>query len=475
MYYEYFGLNSPPFKITPDPQLFYRGEERGLMLDALVYAVGNGEGVVKVTGEVGSGKTMLCRMLPEKLPEQVEVLYLANPRLTPDTILQAIAMEMDLQFTNDVNHLQLMQRLHETLLQKHSEKKQVLLLVEEAQGMPLETLEEIRLLSNLETSQHKLLQIILFGQPELDDNLKHKSIRQLRERITHHFYLPPLLDIRGYLDFRMQIVGYRGPSVFSASALRTLKHYSLGLLRRVNILADKALLAAFSDNTHSVSKKHILLAAKDSGYQEQTLRGWQRMSLASMGFILLVGLAIFAANHWLPGKLFSMPWLPIGQSTLTPASITASTMASEPPINKWFQVGDQPLPVITIVTPEPSAPRLETPEHSRFFSFDQSLSLTNIDLPQKMRYSKNWKENPDKARYYIQLMRLNSDNPIVLRKALAQDNLQTLQNHLYLIKNKANIWLLIYAGFNNRKQAQAALHQLPNSLTVYKPFIRSIE
>ncbi len=161
MYHPHFGLTDPPFKITPDPRLFYTGGERGLVLDALIYAIRNGEGMIKVVGEVGSGKTMLCRMLPDKLADSVDILYLANPRLTPDTILQALALEMQLPIASQQpppNHLQVMQALHEALLARHGANRQVVLLIEEAQSMPLDTLEEVRLLSNLETTRHKLLQ-----------------------------------------------------------------------------------------------------------------------------------------------------------------------------------------------------------------------------------------------------------------------------------------------------------------------------
>ena len=192
MYNEYFGLNQAPFRITPDTALFYTGGARGDVLDALVYAITSGEGIVKVVGEVGTGKTMLCRMLEERLPKNVQIAYLANPSLTPGDILHAVALELELDIAGDANRLQVMHRLQETLLARHANNQRVVVLVEEAQSMPVDTLEEIRLLSNLETKNEKLLQIVLFGQPELDDNLSKPQIRQLRERITHRFALKPL-------------------------------------------------------------------------------------------------------------------------------------------------------------------------------------------------------------------------------------------------------------------------------------------
>lgn len=293
MYYDYYGLKEPPFRITPDPRLFYIGGERGLILNALLYAINNGEGIIKVVGEVGSGKTMLCRMLPEELPPKIEVLYLANPRLTPDTILQAVALEMQLNLPHNTNRLEILHALQTTLLEKHAQNKQVVLLIEEAQSMPLETLEEIRLLSNLETTTHKLLQIVLFGQPELDDNLSQTHIRQIKERITHSFYLKPLSkkDIAAYIDFRLRIVGYKGPPLFNQRAIKCLTKHSKGLLRRINILADKAMLAAFAENTYFIKAKHVYQAAQDSGF----IKNKQQIILLNILLLLIfIGILEFA-------------------------------------------------------------------------------------------------------------------------------------------------------------------------------------
>jgi type II secretory pathway predicted ATPase ExeA len=191
MYYDHFGLKEPPFKITPNTEVFYTGGNRGAVLDALLYAILNGEGIIKVVGEVGSGKTMLCRMLQTILPDRIESIYLANPSVAPEDVLHAIAFELQLKLPKNADRLKVMQVLQNHLLARHAAGKQVVIFVEEAQGMPLATLEEIRLLSNLETKHDKLLQIVLFGQPELDENLNQSNIRQLRERITHSFNLMP--------------------------------------------------------------------------------------------------------------------------------------------------------------------------------------------------------------------------------------------------------------------------------------------
>ncbi len=291
MYEDYFGLDRPPFKITPDTSLFYEGGKRGDILAALVYAIHRGEGIIKVVGEVGSGKTMLCRMLQLKLPDSVEIVYIANPSVSPEDILFVIAHELTLPVTKEATKHEVMHQLHDYLLQKHTDNKQVVLFIEEAQGMPLETLEEVRLLSNLETDEHKLLQIILFGQPELDENLSQQSIRQLRERITHNFELEPLTsdEIHNYMNFRMREVGYTGPELINKGLAKKIEQHSCGLLRRINIIADKILLSAFAEGTHNLSVKHVTAAVNDSAFDSEARQRSRGLLWAGL---LLIALAL---------------------------------------------------------------------------------------------------------------------------------------------------------------------------------------
>lgn len=298
MYYDYFGLKQPPFRITPDTSLFYPGGDRGAVLDALIYAILNGEGMVKVVGEVGSGKTMLCRMLEKELPEKVEVVYLANPSLSPENILHAIAFELKLAVQADTSRLQVMYNLQEYLLKRHAENRQVVVFVEEAQAMPIATLEEIRLLSNLETEQSKLLQIVMFGQPELDELISRPEIRQLKERITYSFQLNPFVSehIRDYVNTRLRASGYRAGEIFDKAAIRKIERYSRGLLRRVNILADKSLLAAYAGNTNLVTAMHVEQAARDSEFVTDKRRFlWIALLTASLLLLVLLFAGVWHA------------------------------------------------------------------------------------------------------------------------------------------------------------------------------------
>jgi MSHA biogenesis protein MshM len=297
VYERHFGLGKPPFRITPDPEFFFSGGNRGAVLEALIYATARGEGIVKVVGEVGSGKTMLCRMLERELPADCEIVYVANPRLNPDAVLHAIATELGLAAAPEDSKLKVLHALQDYLLARHAAGKRVVMFIEEAQAMPVETLEEIRLLSNLETTQAKLLQIVLFGQPELDDKLALHEIRQLRERITHGFELTPLKreQIRDYLMARLRASGYRGEGLFAPGAIRAIERASLGLLRRINVLADKALLAAYADQASVVDAKHVKRAVADSEFgatSHRSRRPWLAALALSLAVVLLWRLAL---------------------------------------------------------------------------------------------------------------------------------------------------------------------------------------
>src|SRR5689334_24911333 len=190
MYLDHFGLKEAPFRITPHTDFFFQGANRGATLDALLYAITNDEGIVKVSGEVGSGKTMLCRVLMERLPAEVETIYLATPSLARDEILHALADELQVKLSE--RRTVALRELQEHLIRLYAGGRRVVILIDEAHVMPEDTLEQVRLLSNLESSRHKLLQIVLFGQPELDETLAKPSLRQLRDRITHSFRMRPL-------------------------------------------------------------------------------------------------------------------------------------------------------------------------------------------------------------------------------------------------------------------------------------------
>ncbi len=462
MYYEHFGLNYPPFKITPDTQLFYSGGNRGLVLDVLVYAIESGEGILKVVGEVGSGKTMLCRMLEERLPKRIEIVYIANPSLPPEMILHAIALEMRLPITPQDNRLQVMQALQTRLLEKHANNQQVVVFIEEAQGMPLETLEEIRLLSNLETTRHKLLQMVLFGQPELEANLSLPMMRQLKERITHSFYLEALTrkSIKDYLHFRMHAVGYRGPPVFSPTTIRILTNVSKGLIRRINILADKALLAAFAEDLHLIRPKHIRLAARDSDFAYSR---FSTMAWVSLPIMLLLGLGFFLykENLW--------AWFNSTPETTHPA-------VTEIPPNAPLSNGGT-LPDSEGTETSGEMPKTKTPPDSEAVLGKISTITTDSLLQQRIQATEQWLAKANGQHYSIQVMQTKVDKTENLADFLRQPEMQPLLEDLYIhrVTRKEQVfWEVMYAEFANADNAVAAIATLPKILQRNQPFLRKI-
>ncbi|MDA0224532.1 MAG: AAA family ATPase, partial [Proteobacteria bacterium] len=298
MYLEHFGLNEAPFRITPHTDFFYDGAERGATLDALLYAIQHDEGIVKVSGEVGSGKTMLCRVLMERLPAQVVTIYLANPSLSRDEILFAIADELEID-SRESRLTAVMRALQDHLIELYAAGRRVVILIDEAHAMPEDTLEQVRLLSNLETSRHKLLQIVLFGQPELEDMLAAASMRQLRDRVTHSFRMRPLdeADVGPYLTFRLRAAGYRGPDLFTPRAITLIARASGGLTRRINILADKALLSAFSADSHTIDDRPARAAIADAELSPLT-KPRRRIGVGVGVAALAAGALLGAAVQW---------------------------------------------------------------------------------------------------------------------------------------------------------------------------------
>ncbi len=286
MYLSYFGLSEAPFSITPATGFFYSGAGRGELLEVLVYAATHGDGIIKVTSEVGSGKTMLCRMLMESLPETVETIYLPNPAISREDVIYAVADELGLD-SRDLRPARVLKLVQDALIEKYARGRSVLVIIDEAHAMPCETLEELRLLYNLESSRHKLLKLILFGQPELDGKLGLPRMRQLRDRIVHHFSVKPMSRdaMVDYLGFRMRAAGFFGENPFSRGAARLIYSASNGLMRRINILADKSLLAAYVDGSVTIRAKHARIAIRDSGHEPVAGR-----MLPAIALLLLLGM-----------------------------------------------------------------------------------------------------------------------------------------------------------------------------------------
>ncbi|MGE5452275.1 MAG: ExeA family protein [Acidobacteriota bacterium] len=257
MYRSHFGLIEPPFSLTPDPDFVYVDMQHQTALDTLMLALESGEGFVKVTGEVGTGKTLLCRRLMAALPASVVSAYLFNPRLEPQGLLRALAIELGLSPTMQDDEHAIYQMIEGELLQLAAQGHRVVCCIDEAHALPVASLEALRMLSNLETNKRKLLQIALFGQPELDQLLRTPALRSLASRMGFGVRLDGLAlkDFRRYLKHRMTVAGWQGQRVFTDAASWMLWRASRGVPRMANVLAHQCLMLAYGKGTRTVCFK----------------------------------------------------------------------------------------------------------------------------------------------------------------------------------------------------------------------------
>ena len=453
MYLDHYGLSAAPFRITPDTDVFFAGANRGLTLDAMVYAITHDEGIVKVSGGVGSGKTMMCRMLMERLPPHVVIVYLANPSLSRDDILYAIADELKIS-APALPSSAMLRILHEHLIKLFEDGRQVVVLIDEAQAMPIETLEEIRLLSNLESPRHKLLQLVLFGQPELNAILARPEMRQLKERITHHFTLEPLQrrDVAEYLSFRLRAAGYRGPEIFGTAAVKRITDASLGMTRRINILADKSLLAAFADNTHQIAPRHVRAAIRDSEFRPDHHR---RVKFAfALGAIALATVAL--------GLLLPKA----GEHRQEPQPVVTDDNVSITPLQSPIA---PPLPATTATAPAQANPPVPAAANPLLLG---KQTLARIEATHQ------WLAKTGDDRWFIQLLTADISSAGKIEDFVANAIRQADENqvHVYIVKiNGTQRVGVIYGDYPSSEAALAAAKQFPESLRTLEPFPRMVK
>jgi MSHA biogenesis protein MshM len=291
MYAAHFGLRELPFGITPDTSFFFGSPRSQEALNTLLVAARGGEGFIKITGEVGTGKTLLCRKFMATLGEGFVTAYIPNPYLEPRTLMLALADELEIVLERDVDQHQLLKAINLRLLQLAAQDLRVVLCLDEAQAIPVDSLEALRLLTNLETEKRKLLQIVLFGQPELNRKLQLDSIRQLAQRITFHYHLGPLNrdDIDFYVAHRLRVAGFTGARLFSSAAIRSLYRASGGVPRLVNIMAHKAMMLSYGQGKQQVAGGHVAIAARDTVGVGRAIRQW-----LTGGAIVMGALGVFA-------------------------------------------------------------------------------------------------------------------------------------------------------------------------------------
>ncbi|WP_372824731.1 ExeA family protein [Polaromonas sp.] len=500
LYLDHFSLAADPFRITPDTEFFFTGGQRGDILEGLIVAAMHDEGIVSVVGEIGMGKTMLSRMLLERLrPLPSDTVYLANPVFDRDEILGAIAHDL-MPVPPQGNRAHMLAALEAVLIERYSQGRRVVVVIDEAHSMPATTLEEIRLLSNLETTQHKLLKIVLFGQPELDELLDAPQLRQVKDRISHRFELQPLNadEASAYLRFRLHKAGWTGGELFDAEALKLLVQASGGRTRRLNMLADKSLLAAYAEGVSQVGAGQVARAAGDSlpharrkalGETFGALRGagrWPRLLPAGLGALAILALG-YGLGYGLGQRNEAQP-LAAGpqQRSAALVEVQAASAAPVPP------APPAPAPVAVAVT-SPTAQTTGTPGLAPVLpkaATDEADSpLRSDSLATRMQATHQFIANPATTGFTVQV--LSQKAP---RQAEVMLMAQEIQQALDQGAEKSNqapstlpvlihdrlyhgqVFHAMYVGhFESRLAAMKFVESSPPAVKRYKPVIRSLD
>lgn len=372
MYTEFFGLREKPFSITPDPRYLFMSERHGEALAHLVYGVTESGGFIQLTGEVGTGKTTLVRtLLLNRMPNNADVAVVLNPQLSVLEFLATICEELHIDVTHNRGSIKAQtDALNRHLLDAHSEGRRTILIVDEAQNLSPAVLEQVRLLTNLETAKQKLLQIILIGQPELRELLARNDLRQLAQRITGRYHLEPLTrdETAQYIEHRLKVAGALG-EVFDSGAKKSVFNLSQGVPRLINVICDRALLGAYSEESRRVNSRLVRRAAAEvSGELERPV--WLRPALATTA---VIGIAVIAASIW------SYTQQSAGNSS--EALLDAPAVAAEPQEKELAAEPEaaQPEPVAE-ATVEPAAPVAGTPTLNEQLQLGAPLTTTTSAL-----------------------------------------------------------------------------------------------
>lgn len=496
LYLGHFGLRQPPFDITPDPRFFFVGGQRGAVLEGIAHAVFDTPGIILVIGEVGSGKTMLCRMLAQRLRDQCTLIYLANPSFGPQEILRGIAA--DLGLTPEAGEpLPLV--LQRALLALHARGRQAVLLIDEAQAMPPESIEEVKLLSNLETGDRKLLQIILFGQPELDDLLSQPRLRQVRDRVVHRFAIPPLPpeDASRYLDHRLACAGSAGAELFDADARRLLVARAHGSVRRLNILADQSLLAAYAAGAGRVRREHVdkVLRTTQSGntaappgtVSATRLRPWWQRALigvAGVGVGTLAGWWLGQRPESTAALRPAAPLLATSDSTTPSTSASPTSAAATPESTAPAVSASAASPAAPASTPAPasdnapppSAPRpAGAPPASAAPSVGARYAHLDTAVRQIVLDSRAALDDPNRNGYTLQVG-IETDSRALQRwTVLPRPDCWPLWVHdRQYTGQPAPVWAVYLGWFETREAARTALRRLPPEWAREKPQVRTL-
>ena len=330
MYANYFGLAESPFAITPDPRYLFLSERHTEALAHLLYGVTESGGFIQLTGEVGTGKTTLIRSLLEKLPANVDAALIINPRVSVTEFLQSICRELQVTVANDASPQQLIDTLNTRLLDAHAAGRRVVLIIDEAQALSTEVLEQVRLLTNLETRTQKLLQIILVGQPELRELLARQELRQLAQRVTGRYHLEPLTarETGAYVQHRLSVAGAVAP-IFIKSAVTALQRLTGGIPRLINVICDRALLGAYTRELRQVDATLVKRAANEVLGERGRKPSRKLIWVGSLAVLALSAVTVLAASGYLPGFRSTVPARAAAAKMQHPAAMDPSTWLTD--------------------------------------------------------------------------------------------------------------------------------------------------
>ena len=370
MYAEFFGLKQDPFSIAPDPRYLFMSERHREALAHLLYGIRGGGGFVLLSGEIGAGKTTICRCFLEQIPEQCRVAYIFNPKLTVGDLLKTICREFHIEVQHEgigpATIKDYLDPFNDYLLQSHARGERNVLIIDEAQNLTPHVLEQLRLLTNLETSERKLLQIILIGQPELRTVVARPELEQLAQRVIARFHLGALnaAETRQYIQHRMQVAGLRGPLPFSSQAMQRIHEIARGVPRRINLLCDRALLGAYATNQPRVERAVVEKAAGEvfetdapvtksrQGLAAASASSWAS-PLGTLGVGLVVGALVAGVLFWLWSQNAARPTAAVAP-TATLAATPAAPVAQDPaPATPAPTDAAAPAPTAAAALPEP--------------------------------------------------------------------------------------------------------------------------
>ena len=475
LYLDHFGLNKPPFQITPDLGFFFAGGRRGDILSALLHVAQHEEGIMTLVAEVGSGKTLLARLMISKLAADICTIYLANPSFSRDEILGAIARDLGLS-NLPVSTEARLATLQNELLRRHAAGQRVLLVIDEAHAMPLDSLEEVRLLSNLETEQHKLLNIMLFGQPELDETLADRRMRQVRDRVIHRFQLTPLPadEAAAYVDHRLRAAGWSGGALFAPAAMALLIKSSGGRSRRINLLADKALLGAYAGGKSTVQVEQVRNAVAELHDNIASPSRWRLPSWpwAVVSLALVLGMWLAVALGQRSAKATAAAAL-----TTTGMQQAATAVIPAPPPSPAAQLAAS-APVLTAVTAPVLAVQPNLPASA---SASATATVRAKDLPPWMatvlpylERTQNQLQIAELTGYTLQIAALPQEAPVATYLQTVAQQIGQAQIYAQLSHYNGKEFVSVFVGsYPSIAKANAARNDLPEALKANKPIVRT--